>query len=373
MISEKIRHPEKLLIISVLFLLIIGSFALYSASSFKSLLRTDSTSSTYYIVRHLGRIAVAIIAGIFAYRLNNMYIKRGAVILYLLSLLFLILLTVLKGTNWAPVTNGSARWLVLGGSVRFMPSEFARISFILASATLMASTKLKLRTFTGVGVLTAMAIVPAGIIVFQPDLAGALYLISILFVMLFLGEARFRDIMLLGLSMLLIASVFAFSSEYRRARIKSWITPDIATEASNYQPEQACIALGSGGFLGRGLGRGRQQRGFLPEAYSDYIIAVIGEESGFIGVFFILLLLFAVTISGFMIADGADNRFGYLLAGGLTASIAIGALFHIGVSLRVLPSTGLPLPLISWGGSNLIVTLGGVGLISKVAQERVKT
>ncbi len=369
MVSEKIRHPKTILVTAVLLLLIIGSFALYSASSFKSLLETDSASSTYYIFPHLVRIGVAILAaGVFLYKLDYEYIKRGAVILYLLSLLFLILLAVLKGTHWAPVTNGSARWLVLARSVRFMPSELVRISFILASATLMAGTQLKLRTLQGVGILTGMAVIPAGMILFQPDLGGAIYLVLILFVMLYLGEAKFRDILLLGLTMLLIASVLAVSSEYRYARIKSWISPDIAAEASNYQPEQACIALGSGGLLGRGLGRGRQKRGFLPEAYSDYIIAVIGEEGGFMGVLFILLLFLALIMSGFLIADGADNRFGYLLAGGLTASIAFGVILHTGVSLRVLPSTGLPLPLISWGGSNLVVTLGSIGLIAKVAK-----
>lgn len=175
--------------------------------------------------------------------------------------------------------------------------------------------------------------------------------------------------LVLLLILLAFASIVIFPSEYRRERLLSWFSPSSAEEASTYQPEQACIALGSGGIMGRGIGRGRQQRGFLPEAFSDYILAVIGEETGFLGVLMILSLLFMLLMSGWFIADSADHLFGYLVTGGLMASIALGMFIHIAVVTRIFPSTGMPLPLVSWGGSNLMVTIGTIGIVARVAKE----
>jgi cell division protein FtsW len=140
------------------------------------------------------------------------------------------------------------------------------------------------------------------------------------------------------------------------------------TQDENFQPMQACIALGSGGLTGRGLARGRQQRGFLPEAFSDFILAVIGEETGFIGTTLLLSMLLILCMCGWLISESADNSFGYLAAGGLTASITGGVLIHVGVVTKLLPTTGMPLPLVSWGGTNLVITMMSLGIIAKVAE-----
>ena len=359
---------RKLMLISAGILLVLGTLAVFSASSFQSLMNTGSRSSTTYLLPHVIKILVGILTGLVAYMVPPSLLKRTAPFLYAVSMALLVTLALLKGSHVAPVVNGSARWLAVGG-FRLMPSEIVRISYILLAASLVSDGTVRARSGAGVVWLTLLALVPAALVCLQPDYAGALYMVLIMVVMLFLAEARFRDMLILMLVLFSLASILAVSSEYRRDRIQSWFTPGEANEASLYQPRQACIALGSGGFLGRGLGRGRQQRGFLPEASSDYILAVIGEESGFAGVFVILVLLFLMLMSGWLIAEGADHLFGYLGAGGLVASIAVGMFVHIAVVTSILPSTGMPLPLVSWGGTNLLVTLGSIGLIARVARE----
>lgn len=360
---------RKAMLLAAALLLIFGTLAVFTASSFKSLLLTDSRSSTLFLLPHVKKVLAGVLVGLLLFSVPQEALKRAAPYFYGLSLAMLLGVLLLRGSHWAPVINGSARWLTLPGGFRLMPSEIARIAYVILAASLVSGGVIRARTGRGVSWLTLLAIVPAALVAMQPDFAGGMYILMVMAVVLFLAESRFRDMLVLLLIMLAFASVVVFSSDYRRERLASWFSPGDAAEASTYQPEQACIALGSGGFMGRGIGRGRQQRGFLPEAFSDYILAVIGEETGFIGVFLILTLLFVLLMSGWLIAEGADHLFGYLVSGGLMASIALGMFIHIAVVTRMFPSTGMPLPLVSWGGSNLMVTLGSLGIVSRVARE----
>ncbi len=372
MINIKPCGARNIMLVSAILLLILGTLAVFTASSFKSLLITDSGSSTIFLLPHIKKIFIGILAGVVAWIIPADKLKKTAPVLYAVSILLLVLLLVLRGSHWAPVINGSSRWLVIFSGFRIMPSEIARIAYVILAASLVSGGVIRARTGTGVAWLTILALLPAALVAFQPDFAGGMYILLVMVTVLFLAESRFKDMIVLFLIMLALASVVVFSSEYRRERLISWFSPGDAAEASTYQPEQACIALGSGGIMGRGIGRGRQQRGFLPEAFSDYILAVIGEESGLAGVFLILILLLLVLMSGWIIAENADHLFGYLVSGGLIASIAIGMFIHIAVVTRMFPSTGMPLPLVSWGGSNLMITIGTLGIVSRVAGEGVR-
>ncbi len=363
---------RNVMLVSAVLLLILGTLAVFTASSFKSLLLTDSESSTVFLLPHIKKIILGILAGLLAWSMPPATLKKAAPIFYALSLAMLVLLFPLRGSHWAPVINGSTRWLVLFSGFRIMPSEVARIAYVILAASLVSDGIIRARTGAGVVWLIVLALIPAALVAFQPDFAGGMYILFVMALVLFLAESRFRDMVVLFLVMLALASIVVFSSEYRRERLVSWFSPGDAAEASTYQPEQACIALGSGGIMGRGIGRGRQQRGFLPEAFSDYILAVIGEESGFAGVLLILTLLLLLLMSGWIIADNADHLFGYLVSGGLIASIALGVFIHIAVVTRMFPSTGMPLPLVSWGGSNLTVTIGTLGIVSRVAGEGMR-
>jgi len=369
--SLKISSARNTMVICSVLLLVLGTLAVFTASSFKSLSLSDSTSSTLFLIPHIKKVLLAMFVGLAAFSLPSALLKKLSLYFYGLSILMLLALLLLRGSSLAPVINGSSRWIVLPGGFRIMPVEAARIAYVILAAALISDGRIRPRTGAGVAWLSALAMVPAILAALQPDFAGGMYIMVLMWIVLFLAESRFRDMAVLFLIMLAFASVIVFSSNYRRERLYSWFSPGEAAEASTYQPEQACIALGSGGIMGRGVGRGRQQRGYLPEAFSDYILAVIGEETGFIGVLLILTLLFMLLMSGWIIADRADHLFGYLLTAGLISSIALGMFIHIAVVTRMLPSTGMPLPLVSWGGSNLMVTMGSVGIAARVSRDGV--
>ena len=216
--------------------------------------------------------------------------------------------------------------------------------------------------------LTLLGLVPAGLMLFQPDFAGAAYLSVVMLIVLFIAEAKLSHLMAVVLLLSSLAAIALVRADYRVGRLVGWQNGEQNLSAENFQPRQATIALGSGGLRGRGLGRGRQQRGFLPEAFSDFILAVIGEEAGFLGTTLLLAALLVLSLSVWGISAGADDCFGALVAGGVAASVTIGALIHIGVCTRLLPATGMPLPLVSWGGTNLLVTLFGLGIAANVAR-----
>jgi len=370
--NVKQSKARNIMLASAVLLLIMGTLAVFTASSFKSLLVSDSESSTIFLLPHIKKVIIAVLAGLVAWSIPPQKLKKAAPVFYILSIASLLFLLLFKGTHWAPVINGSSRWLVLFSGFRIMPSELSRIAYVILAASLVSDGVIHARTGSGVAWLTVLALIPAGLVAFQPDFAGGIYTLFVMVIVLFLAESRFKDMIVLFLLMLALASLVIFSSGYRRERLFSWFSPDAAAAASTYQPEQACIALGSGGIMGRGIGRGRQQRGFLPEAFSDYILAVIGEETGFAGVLLILTLLLLMLMSGWIIAENADHLFGYLVSGGLIASIAMGMFIHIAVVTRMFPSTGMPLPLVSWGGSNLLVTLASLGIVTRVAAEGVR-
>lgn len=358
------RIRKRMILIAGL-LLIFGILAVYSASSFASIKLYGNNH--HYLVGHIIRIAIGVILGIATYMAPSRFWRMASIPLYTLSLVLVLLTVFFSGSALAPIINGSSRWIV-AGPFRLIPSDIMRFSFILIVATLSSRGIVQVRTTSGVTAVSLAALIPAGLMIAQPDFAGAIYLICMLLVMLYLAEARFLHMVLLFLILALLSSAIIFSSTYQRERIAGWLSGSEMTQAENFQPMQACIALGSGGLTGRGLARGRQQRGFLPEAFSDFILAVIGEETGFIGTTLLLTMILALCICGWLIAEGADNSFGYLAAGGLTASITGGVLIHVGVVTRLLPTTGMPLPLISWGGTNLIITMMSLGIIARVAE-----
>lgn len=352
------------IVLPTAFLLFTGILVVYTASSFISLTRFGN--SYHYLVKHIIRVILGVTVAIAAFNMPYRIWKKISLFLYPVSLV-LLLLTVLKGFPLVETINGSSRWLQLSG-FRLMPSELIRFSYILFSATLISRRVINARSRIGTTVLSGLAIVPACIMLFQPDFTGAVYICSIMIVVLFLAEARISHMIIVVLILAGLSIVAVFHEGYRLDRIEGWQGGEQSLLDDNFQPRQASIALGSGGLLGRGLGRGRQQRGFLPEAFSDFILAVVGEEAGFLGVSLFIIAILVLLMTGWNISADADDCFGAIIAGGITGSITIGALINIGVTVRLLPTTGMPFPLVSWGGSNILVTLLGLGIIGSIAK-----
>ncbi|NLP05682.1 FtsW/RodA/SpoVE family cell cycle protein [Candidatus Fermentibacteria bacterium] len=344
-------------------LLVAGAMAVYSASGFASMRYFGN--SHHYFAGHLLRTLVGILLGVCAWKIGPGFWKAVALPLYLLSLA-LVLVTIIPSCPIAPSINGSSRWIV-AGPVKIMPSELVRFSFVILVATLVTRGSVSPRTLRGVAIISFLGSVPAAMYLLQPDYAGAAFLVGTVLVMLYISEARFSHLLLLVAAAAVLLGVFVVSTPYRADRVRGWLNQGQEVNGDNFQPEQSCIALGSGGILGRGLGRGRQQRGFLPEAFTDFIFAVIGEETGFAGSIAVLLAFFALFSCAWRISAKADDAFGSLVAGGLTASIMGAFLIHVGVCLRLLPATGMTLPLVSWGGTSMMTTLVSLGVIARVA------
>ncbi len=359
--------PTGTLITTAAALVILGILAVYTASSFASMQDYADGGSYHYLVRHLVRLTAGALCAVAAYAMPRRAWIMAAPALYGISLVTLVM-TVIPGFPLAPAVKGSSRWIFLG-PVSVMPAELVRFTMILLVASLATGSRLRPRKGRGFMVLCSLGLVPAGLMLLQPDFAGAAYLIVTMMVVVYLAEARLGHMALLLALLLALGAAAVLSSDYRRARLTGFRNPEANTGGSNWQANQSIIALGSGGLRGRGLGRGRQQMGYLPEPFSDFVLAVVGEELGFMGTSLIMGLILLLCLSGWRIAQAADSAFGQIAAGGLTASIAIGALIHSGVVTRLLPPTGTPLPMISWGGTNVIVTLASIGFLARIARE----
>jgi cell division protein FtsW len=291
---------------------------------------------------------------------------RGPLVVVTMGLLVVVLVPHL-GVS----AGGSSRWIGFG-MLQLQPSELMKLALAVFAADLLtrranpaADPKMVM-----VPVLAVLGI--SGVLILkQPDMGTALVLACIAFGILFMGGVPMAPIMKLLGALAALALIAGLADPYRRDRILSFLNPGGNKSGTGYQVWQSLIGLGSGHIFGLGLGGGREKYGTLPNAHTDFIFSVVGEELGLIGAFVLLALFFALAWYGLRAATAAPDRFGSLLAVGITTWITSQAVINIGAVVGVLPVTGIPLPFISFGGSSLIVTMAAVGiLINIAAQER---
>jgi cell division protein FtsW len=263
--------------------------------------------------------------------------------------------------------NGSRRWLG-GGPFQVQPSEIAKLALVLYAALLLATQPQRARSLHGVRPLLVIAGAMALLIVAQPDLGTTMVIMFSVFALLAAGGVSLRHLAILAGALVALALIAAVLEPYRRERLTSFIDPWSDPEGSGFQSVQAMIAIGSGGFFGVGLGESVQKLFYLPEAHTDMILAVIGEELGFAGISVVLFLYGMIAYAGLRAARTARDHYAKLLAAGITSVILIQAIVNFFAVLGLLPLTGVPLPFISYGNSNLVVLLAGMGLLINVAQ-----
>lgn len=356
---------RKVLIGSTITILVVGILAVGTASSFYALKETGS--ATTYLKGHVLRIVIGIIASLLLSTRSDTFFRRSAWPVYILSVLAIIATFVFRDTQFAPRVNGSVRWLDLG--VRILPSDFMRYAFVLLSGLLISRGSVDIRRFKGVLVIASLALLPSLLTMFQPDLSGTAFTLFVMLIVLFVAGARFNHLaILIGGLLLLGSSAVLIRSDYQLDRIKASLQENTLEQEDNYQTLQARITLGSGGFSGRGLGQSRQKRGFLPEAHTDFILAVIGEESGFLGTSALMILFLLLFGSSLWIARSASTGFDAVVAGGSTAILLAGVMIHTFVNSGVIPVTGMPLPLVSWGGTSMVVNLICIGTVLGISR-----
>lgn len=292
-------------------------------------------------------------------------------LVYGLSLLFLAVTPV-----FGRVVNGSKSWLGVGG-IQFQPSEIAKAATILMAAAFLgrdrASTGEPGLGFVKFGGLLGIVGLPVLLVMLQPDLGTAVTFAPILAGAAFVGGLRIRTIVILGLIVALaLPLAWGHLKPYQKERVKTFLEPTRDPKGTGYQLIQSLIAVGSGGLLGKGFLAGTQgQLQFLPEQHTDFIFAVLAEERGFVGSLLLLSLYFVIIYRCCATARAARDRLGVYLATGVVCVFACQALLNIGVVVGLLPTTGVPLPLMSYGGSSLVSTLAGMGLVLNVWMRRL--
>jgi cell division protein FtsW len=258
------------------------------------------------------------------------------------------------------------------GGFAFQPGELAKISLVLYLAHSLAKKREKIQTFT-MGILPHLIIggLFLGLILLEPDLGTALILGLILFLMLFIGGAKFSHLLLIGLMALPVLALSAIGAEYRLRRLLVFLDPWRDASSSGFQIIQSYIAFGSGQLWGRGLGESRQKLFYLPEAHTDFIFSVIGEELGLMGALIVLALFGFIVVRGLRLTRKIEDPFCQYLAFGLTTLLGLQALIHMGVVMGLMPTKGLVLPFISYGGSAMVINLTGAGMLLSLSRRRM--
>lgn len=270
---------------------------------------------------------------------------------------------------------GGRRWINLGGGVHFQPSEWVKLVLILSVARFFWGRTGKPLTWGDLGKAFAMVCIPMVLVLKQPDLGTALTYLPILLCGLFLGGIRFKQAALIVLGIILIGGIALKSGKhlkpYQQARINSFINPDTDPRGSGYQIRQSLIAVGSGGVWGKGANRGTQTQGdFLPIPYTDFIFAAFCEEHGFVGAISVLLLYFLILMRLIQNAQTASDLPGAFIVMGLVAVIVFQIAVNIGMVVGLMPVTGIPLPLMSYGGSSILFTFLALGIVMNVRMRR---
>lgn len=358
----------RLLGIIALTLSVFGVAAVYGASSIWAV--QNGQPGSVFALRQLIGVAVGLILLVTAARTDYRVWQRSAwLLIAVVGLLLLIpLLPFTRGI--APEINGARRWLDVG-LVSIQPSEFAKFAAVTWAAMLAAKKAHGIREFRR-GLLPFLLVLGpmTALILLQPDLSSAAVLAFIIGIVLFTAGARIGHFLLLGIAALPLVWHEITSAQYRLARMVSFLSAGNEAADASWQIRQSLIGIGAGEWLGVGFGEGSQKLGYLPYAYSDFIFSTIGEEWGFVGVALVLVLFAAFLFLGFRIARTAPDLFGTLLAAGLTAIVGVGAVLHIAVTLGLVPTTGITLPFLSYGRSNLLVVLGGTGVLISIARAR---
>lgn len=287
------------------------------------------------------------------------------------AVLLLLLVPLLPFTHGiSPVENGARRWIQVAG-INFQPSEAARFVIVLWASALAAKKGAQVREFRK-GVVPFLVVfgLVALMVLRQPNLSMATMLVLLGGVVLFTAGAKLGPFVLLVVAGGLIVLRKVLDTGYRSERLFAFLNPDASLGDAGYQVHQSLVGLGAGGLFGVGFGQGQQKLNYLPYSYSDFVFSSIGEEWGFLGSLLVAALYGAFCWLGFRIARTAREPFGQFMAAGLTAGIGITAFMHMAVNLSLMPTTGLPLPFISHGRSNLMINLLSVGVILSVGRMR---
>ncbi|MET0626963.1 MAG: putative lipid II flippase FtsW [Acidimicrobiia bacterium] len=352
-----------LLVLTVVVLNIVGVVMVLSASSVSSL--TDYGSPWYFFLRQLMWTLVGIVAFVVGIRIDYRVLRKFVRPLLIVSAVLLVAVLI---PGVGVHVSGSRRWIG-AGFLRFQPSELAKLALLLYAADL-ASRRAR-EVFDWRRVLKPVLVVLGGFVLLvmrQPDMGSAIVLGMVTVSVLVASGVRPKHLAAVGVAGVSLMTLLAYAEPYRRARMLTFLHPFSDRTDEGYQIAQSLIAIGSGGWTGVGLGASRAKWNFLPNAHTDFIFAIIAEELGLLGGLLVLAMFGVFAVLGIRTAARAADRFGALLAVGITTWVVGQAIINVGAVCGLLPITGIPLPFISFGGTALVTTMFGVGVLANIAR-----
>ena len=338
--------------------------AVYSASGYVA--KTQYGDEWYFVKKQLVGFFGGIVALFLCGRLDYTKLK-GKKARWIALVLPMVLLALVFVPGVGKSNYGATRWIGIG-SFTLQPSELAKYGFVIFSSAYMSENMANMRTFKGV-----LPVLVAGggicvLIILEPNMSVTMCVAFLMLAMLFLGGMKMKHFLFIFLPAILAVPLLIIAEPYRLSRLSAFLDPWESPKGEGYQLIQSLYALGNGGWFGTGLFKSRQKYRFLPFAESDFILSIIGEETGFIGILLLFSMIGVVVWRGFRIAKSCENLYGYLLVSGIILVFAIQSALNALVVSGSIPPTGLPLPLISAGNTSLIVTMTGMGLVYNVSR-----
>lgn len=363
------------LLSTIIILLAIGIVMVYSASSYKSMV--EKGNSMHFFIRQAAFAAVGCVFMYIASRVDYSRLRKFCIPLIVISALLLGVIILVKigvlPEKVAPNINGARRWIYIG-PISFQPSEIAKYSVVLFLAIALSNKGEKIKEFWN-GVV-AVVLVPgfiALLVILGKSMSITMVILLTTFIMLVAAGMKRSHIGLFSALGGILVFFLIKGASYRQDRFSSFINPWADPKGKGYQLIQSFYSLGAGGVTGLGLGKSRQKTMYMPEPHNDFIFAIIGEELGLLGCIFIIALFIFFIHRGAIIAFGARDTYGMLLAVGITSIIAIQTIINIAVVTGSMPTTGVPLPFISYGGTSLVINLTAMGVLLNISKNSKKS
>ncbi len=333
--------------------------AIYSASNYVA--KTQCGDSWYFVKKQLLGFALGLVAMFACARLDTQKL-RGKKFRYIALIVPIILLALVFVPGLGKSNYGATRWIGIGGFT-LQPSELAKYGFVIFASAYMAEDVGRMRTFKGVLPILLSGGVICLLIIIEPNMSVTMCVGVLMLTMLFLGGMKIKHFLIIFIPALLVVPIMIIAEPYRLSRLSAFLDPWESPRGEGYQLIQSLYALGNGGWFGTGLFRSRQKYRFLPFAESDFILSIIGEELGFIGILILFILCGVLIWRGIRVAKKAEDFFSMFLAVGITMVYGIQTVINALVVSGSIPPTGLPLPLISSGNTSLIITMASMGVL----------
>jgi cell division protein FtsW len=358
--DDAIRRLDYTLLFLTAVLLVFGMIMVFSSSVIMAEARWQAPY--HFIIKHIiwAAIGSVVMLGLARYDYRKLQpLARPLLIITVVLLLLVLVIGVKKG--------GARRWLQFG-PLGFQPSEIAKLVIVIVLADYLDRKKSRMKSWPGLMPALVVIGIFSGLIALEPDLGTPIIMVSVGLGLLYMGGARFKHILLLAASVVPIVIMEILRKPYRLVRLRDYLHSWGDINSASYQLNQSILALGSGGFFGKGLAQSQMKLLYLPEPHTDFIFPIVGEELGFVGTTLLITVFILFALRGWQISRQSQDYFGSLLAAGITWLIAFQALLNMGVSSGLLPTKGLPLPFVSFGGTSLVFNLAGVGILLNISQ-----